>query len=254
MPAIYLRDALALISDGTPLEIKLEIREGANSFAALDYDLKALNALLFIAGVAEFVSVYIAYRAADLPNPVYSLAAFDDFTREFITPRRQHYFSWVDVVEKDSDLFRSVFDGWIRNRRNPGTGIAATSETVRLELVEIYKQNPTITKVIAIGSIVSITALGGIVIGANTYITHGAEECRKKHHELNIQATDRILENVKRTGKPPTPLDGQMYSDATQLTAMAFAACKPDLVGLNVRFKFGDKEMAFGLPIIPKTT
>lgn len=153
-----IHELLRTIRGTNSLDWIVKISEKKETFAPIGLDLAALEPMFFAAGAAEFIYSYASFLA-DKPRDLYDSNVFTRF-EETILPRiRREEMSWAGMSPRDADFYREYFKDVFRHRRGGYWSVASSSEILRIELEDLWKENPDFRRWVAKGRAVSLFAL-----------------------------------------------------------------------------------------------
>jgi hypothetical protein len=181
------------------LEIRTRAYDG-NGYASLGLDLRVLTAVFETIGIAEVAATYWGYGQMSFPTgfekplPGLSLALFD---RSVSAVDRST--TWVDALANQEDwldLYKQQFFFPRRAYWAVGNG-----KILRVELVELSKENPTVTKIIVSGFTAATLFLATCFGGVHLVKTIGEERCRQDYFDYSNRQTEIIMTQAKLEGR-----------------------------------------------------
>jgi hypothetical protein len=229
---------LAMASERHELEISIRIEDG-DRFAGLDVDVKALSALLFCGAIVEEV-----LRFGDTLYEDHAPRHFFGSMLRMSESAKKDGLSWVDCYQSRgqfAELYREI----VRLRRR-GRSIAA-SAILRLEIVEVYRENPTVPKILATGTSAAIVLLTVTFSSIQLMQERGADHCRSQAYEMAKTNMTFLSAAARREGKWT-----KEHSGAEDLIMMnmntSIAACGSNLNGIQLKTKpkEGSVELSMG--------
>ena len=194
-------------------------------YASLDLDTKALAAALFSGAVIEEV-IRFGNALYEKSPENYAFSSMIRMTEDVI----RRGWNWVDCYEHGdelAELFREIIR--LRLRGSP----IASSEDLRLELVEITRESPTTLKILAIGTAASMFMLASTFSALAVVKQHGADACRADAYRMEESNMRDLKELSRREGKWTKE---HTEAETKILAAMntAIAACGSDFKGFSV--------------------
>lgn len=179
------------------LTLILKIHEdGAN--APLGVDLQWLDKILFVAGVAEFVSEYATYIFLGQPFTAYQPQVLDEFASRF-EARAGLGRSWIDMYEEDGEFWEREFRSQLL-KRNGGLTSVGSSEQLRVELQSAWRENPSARQIVARGSAGAILILSAVLGASQLMKENGAQQCRHQYLDYSERQMQAILKASKFEG------------------------------------------------------
>jgi hypothetical protein len=228
------------------LELAVRIYDG-DSFAPLGADLEQLEKVLFVAGTAEFIYSYVAYLAGSNEQLPYEIGSFREFEGALSSTSRGVRPSWDDL-HRDRRDYEAIFRRQLYMRTG-GLWSVGSSDLLRMELVEIYKQNPTILKILATGVVAIMITLSGCVGGVWIAQERDADHCRVEQIAYGKQLAETIMRQAKLEGKF-TPEHGKALAQVQDTVNAGIAACGCHLTGVRIEIdpKAGKVIFEIGAP------
>jgi hypothetical protein len=214
-------DVLARLGDrkwDEPFSFTLKLQDG-NRNAPLAADVTALDAILFAGGAAELVYSYAAWLAGDEGRLPYSPRAFAEFDDEFgkWVGWNLH---WIDLYHERPDACRAVFERMLR-RRKGGYWAIGSGDLLRLELVEAWRENPSLRKILVSGA-AGIGFLFTASFSAIQVVKEvDAPTCRQQAYDWGERQTHELL----RQGRFEGTLSEQSYQRLQGVVNARVAAC-----------------------------
>jgi len=138
------------------LELLVKVHDG-DRFAALGLDLRALHGAMFAVGAAELGIAYAHFVEFGEALAGFAPGLLKELEYE-IRDRKVAQRTWADLALDDRGLWHQMFELQF-DRREGGMDAVGRGDIVRAEIVEVYRENPSVTKIIAIGTLLGVGLL-----------------------------------------------------------------------------------------------
>lgn len=193
MSSTYPDTALEFETLTTGLELLVKVYDDHHDqFAALGLDLQALHGAAFAVGAAELAIAYAYFVQFGE-----ALAGFEpEMLRELdnqIRERKVAERTWADLALDDGDFWYRTLRMQFAMREG-GLEAVGRGEIIRAEIVELYRENPSVKKIIATGSLLGLGFLGMTFAAVQLQKQHGEAQCR-------AVALDRANHEIEMIGK-----------------------------------------------------
>lgn len=187
MPVATLEPATPIHGPPT-LEIAVRIQDGPR-YAALGHDVRAFDAVLSCVGIAEAIHAYSEWVTTGKGTEAYSassLKGLDAMIRLAVTAEQ----SWIDTYESGRH-WAGVY-GLLISARRGGPRNVGVDEYLRVELVQLRRENPTVAKILATGAARSMLLLSALIGGVVLVGQFGAEGCRQDYMHYSERQMEKI--------------------------------------------------------------
>jgi hypothetical protein len=220
------------------MTVTVRVYDG-DGYAPLGVDTRWLRNILFCGGVAEVSTAYLSH-ALGLPVPrAYRPEMLRDAAGTLSARLGDGRQSWIDVYETEQEFFARMFQLQLQQRAG-GLWSVGDGEILRLELVAISKENPTVLKILVSGAMAAMLALGGCFVGVHLMRENGAAACRQQYLDYDQKQTERLLKTAKFEGKFTAEQRAALES-VNSLTKAGIAACGSSLDDAGMTFKPGEE-------------
>lgn len=184
------------IESNERFSIMVKTHEG-DGYASLGLDLIGLDAVLECVGIAEVATAYWMFESGDLSFSAYSpnmLSEFGGMISGSNSPE-----NLMDAFTSQ-DHWLDVYHTQIAQRRG-GRWAVGDGEILRVELVELYKENPTVKQILVTGFAGTLIFLGGTFGWVHVKKENGAQQCQQQFLEYGQKGREPILKQAKLEGR-----------------------------------------------------
>jgi hypothetical protein len=211
--------------------------DGGPGYASLGTDVLWLHKVHFCVGVAEVVGSYVLGRTGISTEALYS----DEISGELggMFARIGHSAdSWVDFYERQSYPAEQLFRVHLARRRG-GPWAAGADDILRVDLVGLTKENPTLLQIIATGATTTMLALGMCFGGVQLMKEYGAQACREQYLDYSARESERIHRTARLEGRFTKEHEAALGKVRDMVNA-GIAACGSSLRDADVTLESGD--------------
>jgi len=187
------------LTTGLELLVKVYDDHHDDRFAALGLDLEALHGAAFAVGSAELAISYahfVQFGEALAGFAPGMLRELDNHIRERNVAER----TWADLALEDEDFWYRTFRMQFAMREG-GLEAFGRGEIIRAELVEVYRENPSIKKIIATGSLLGLGFLTMTFGGVQIHKETDTAQCRAVAFQRAEHDTEKIRQMAKFEGR-----------------------------------------------------
>lgn len=227
------------------LEVVIKIYESESGNATLGADVAALWSVQFTGGIAEFTYSYAAYLAGGERGLPYRSEVFQDFEMQFFSDSGIRHKSWIELYEQKHEFCFEVFRR-VMTRRDGYHHAVASGDILRLELVEVWRENPSCRMILAKGVTAAILTLAGTFGAVHVMKTYDADRCRQEWIDYGEKQTIMLTKIGRFEGKLPPGA----YDKLQDTVAGGIAACGSPLSAAEVNI--GPKGVTVGVRPPPK--
>jgi len=220
-------------------EITVRTYDGAG-YASLGHDLMGLDTVLECVRVAEVAAAYWTFPFGAFNT--YSLHALMDFEAIISRPSPS---TWVDAFS-NQDHWLDVY-GRVQSRRG-GYWAVGDGEILRVEFIDLYKENPTVKKILVTGFLAAQIFLAGCFGGVQLIKEGDAEQCRQEYIDYGQHLSEAVFQQARLEGR----LTEQHLKalEAIQTTVnTGTAACGSKLDKFQVGVKVNESGVDLGLTV-----
>ncbi|HEY3949253.1 hypothetical protein [Phenylobacterium sp.] len=235
--------SLALIGEQGALPVFARVHQGGKDLP-LHQAVRALEPILFTAGVAEFIFCYSEFKLNGAAGPTYSPDVLRQFEADILHELRGRELSFLDFSADERAKYSYLFDRYLRLRRN-GAYLASDSETLRVTVVEFFRENPWVFKLIAGGSAAAMIWLSVVFGGVDIAQQADSPQCRAEAAALLETRSAMIMRQAKLEGRM-TDADREALKDISNSYNVAVAACQPRLPQVKMTVSARGVEIDFG--------
>lgn len=234
----------AFLESETPsLELLVKVHDD-NRFAALGLDLRALHGAAFAIGAAELGIAYAHFVQFGEALAGFEPGMLQELDYE-IRERRVAQRTWAELALDEGDFWYRLFETQLA-RREGGLEAFGRGDIIRAEMIDIYRENPSVKKILATGSLLGLGFLG---------LTFGAVQTMKQLHEPQCRmAALQSAEHDKDTIRRMARLEGRFTENhraAWQAVEDSYktsvAACGSALDSFSVEVDFAASKVALVL-------
>jgi hypothetical protein len=189
----HVEDLFKNIQQNKSFEIVVKTYDG-EGYASLGHDLISLDAVLACVGIAEVAASYWTFP--DGAFNTYSPQHLAEFGAMISGGQRP--IDWVEAFN-DKDLWFDVYSR-VQGRRG-GYWTIGDGEILRVELVNLYKENPTVKQIIVSGVASAVFLLAGCFGGVQVMKEKGAQQCRQEQIYYGQHVSDAVFKQARLEGR-----------------------------------------------------
>ena len=231
------------IQSNKRFQITVKTQEG-EGYASLGSDLIGLDAVLGCVGIAEVAYAYWMLESGD-----YSLSAyFPDMLVEFgqMISGSNRPATLIDAF-RNQDHWLDVYRRHIAQRHG-GYWAVGDGEILRVELIDIYKENPTFKEILIAGAMSAQLILAGTFGWVQVKKQQGMEQCQEQFLEYSQKGQEQIMRQAWLEGHFTE--QHQKSWEALQDTARTgIAACGSKMNQINAGIEVNEKGVALHVTV-----
>jgi hypothetical protein len=165
-------------------------------YASLGSDLIGLNAVLECVGIAEVAYAYWTLQSGDYSISPYSQDSLAEFGGMISASNRPE--TLIDAF-RNQDHWLGVYRRQIARRRG-GYWAVGDGEILRVELVYVYKENPTIKEILIAGAISAQLILVGTFGWIQVQKQEGVEKCQEQYLKYGEKGHEQLMKQARLEG------------------------------------------------------
>jgi hypothetical protein len=221
-------------------EIVVRTYEG-EGYASLGHDLIGLDAVIACVGIAEVAASYWTFPSGAFNT--YSPNALAEFGA-MISGRKSPN-TWIEAFT-DQDHWLDVYMR-VEGRRG-GYWTVGDGEILRVELIDLYKENPTIKKILVTGFAAAQIFLAGCFGGTQVMKERAAQQCRQEYVDYGQHVSDAIFRQARLEGRF-TEQHEKALQAIQDTVKTGIAACGSKMDRFQVGVKVNEKGVDLGLTV-----
>lgn len=231
------------IQSNKHFQMTVKTQEG-EGYASLGSDLIGLDAVLECVGIAEVAYAYWMLQFKD-----YSLSAYTpDMLAEFgqMISGSNRPATLIDAF-RDQDHWLDVYRRQIA-RRDGGYWAIGDGEILRVELIDIYKENPTFKEILIAGAISAQLILAGTFGWVQVKKQQGMEQCQKQFLENSQKGQEQIMRQARLEGHF-TEQHEKAWDALQDTLKTGVAACESKMDQINAGVEVTEKGVALHVTV-----
>jgi hypothetical protein len=211
------------------VDLRVRIFENENLPAPLGLDVQALRAILYVGAVAELIYSHASYLANQTEGLPYTNQVLQEFEKSLQVLHPGGRSAW-ELYDTDHGRISQIFMQTLLRRSNGFWSAASSEQILRLELLELWKENPSNRKIMATGVAGAVLLLAAAFGFSLLHSEYGAVECRAGWHAYGNEQADRLVSVGKFEGKFPQEAYDKLQLDVNN----GIAACGSQLRGFTI--------------------